>query len=228
MGNWYVYRHIRLDKNEPFYIGIGSTKDYKRAYSKISRNKIWKSIIDKTDYEVEILFDNLTKEEAIKKEVEFIKIYGRKNDGRILSNQTNGGEGIFGRENIEEWKINLKKAIANRSNERKKEINALISKKLKGHVGYMKGKKLTEEAKQKISAKRKGIKLSDETKQKLREINTGKKMSEETKQKIRDWSKNVGFTNEQRKKMSEAASFERSEETKKKMSQSAKIKKIKK
>ena len=27
----YVYRHIRLDKNEPFYIGIGSDKEYKRA-----------------------------------------------------------------------------------------------------------------------------------------------------------------------------------------------------
>lgn len=28
----YVYRHIRLDKNEVFYIGIGTdTKNYKRA-----------------------------------------------------------------------------------------------------------------------------------------------------------------------------------------------------
>ena len=30
----YLYRHIRLDKNEPFYIGIGSNElnNYKRAY----------------------------------------------------------------------------------------------------------------------------------------------------------------------------------------------------
>ena len=32
-----LYRHIRLDKNVPFYIGIG--KDIKRAYSKSNRNK---------------------------------------------------------------------------------------------------------------------------------------------------------------------------------------------
>jgi hypothetical protein len=27
----YVYRHIRLDKNEPFYIGIGSDSSFARA-----------------------------------------------------------------------------------------------------------------------------------------------------------------------------------------------------
>jgi hypothetical protein len=31
-NNWYVYRHIRLDKNEPFYIGIKNKKNYARAY----------------------------------------------------------------------------------------------------------------------------------------------------------------------------------------------------
>jgi hypothetical protein len=27
----YLYRHIRHDKNEPFYIGIGSDNNYKRS-----------------------------------------------------------------------------------------------------------------------------------------------------------------------------------------------------
>ena len=38
----YVYRHIRLDKNEPFYIGIGSDKTYKRANARYKgdRNEI--------------------------------------------------------------------------------------------------------------------------------------------------------------------------------------------
>ena len=43
----YLYRHIRLDKNEPFYIGIGGDDKgyYERAYHKIShRNKHWKNI----------------------------------------------------------------------------------------------------------------------------------------------------------------------------------------
>lgn len=37
----YLYRHIRLDKNEPFYIGIGSNKA--RCYTKKTRNKHWNS-----------------------------------------------------------------------------------------------------------------------------------------------------------------------------------------
>ena len=32
----YLYRHIRLDKNKPFYVGIGDNdnNNYKRAHSK--------------------------------------------------------------------------------------------------------------------------------------------------------------------------------------------------
>ena len=31
----YVYRHIRLDKNEPFYIGIGSDANYSRSRGRL-------------------------------------------------------------------------------------------------------------------------------------------------------------------------------------------------
>ena len=55
----YVYRHIRLDKNEPFYIGIGSDMTNKRANEKARRSKFWKKIVAKTDYEIEILFDDI-------------------------------------------------------------------------------------------------------------------------------------------------------------------------
>ena len=54
----YVYRHIRLDKNEPFYIGIGSDKYYKRANSK-DRNAFWKRIAAKTKLKVSIAEDPL-------------------------------------------------------------------------------------------------------------------------------------------------------------------------
>jgi len=50
----YVYRHIRLDKNEPFYIGIGKIDNYKRAYLKSIRNVIWKQIVNKTNYDIYI------------------------------------------------------------------------------------------------------------------------------------------------------------------------------
>jgi hypothetical protein len=90
-----VYRHIRLDKNEPFYIGIG--KEIERAYNKKDRSGFWKLITKKTDYEVQILFDDLTWEEACEKEKEFIALYGRKDLGTgILCNMTDGGDGTLG------------------------------------------------------------------------------------------------------------------------------------
>lgn len=93
-----VYRHIRLDKNEPFYIGIGSSKD--RAYRQDGRNDLWNKIVSKTDYKVQIVFEDLTKEEACKKEIELIALYGRLKDRTgTLSNITSGGESLMGEEN---------------------------------------------------------------------------------------------------------------------------------
>jgi hypothetical protein len=95
----YVYRHIRLDKNQPFYIGIGSDNKFKRANAtyKGDRNNIWYKIAAKSKYEVEILFNDLSWEQACEKEKEFIKLYGRKDLGTgVLANMTDGGEGVVG------------------------------------------------------------------------------------------------------------------------------------
>ena len=124
----YLYRHIRLDKNEPFYIGIGITENYSRAYSKKSRNKLWKTIANKSAYEVEIVFDDLSWEEACNKEKEFIELYGRiDNKSGILSNMTNGGDGTIG---IKVW------------NKGKKLSQSHIDNLSKSH----KGNKLTKES----------------------------------------------------------------------------------
>jgi hypothetical protein len=89
-----LYRHIRKDKNEPFYVGIGKTE--KRAYQIHNRNKHWKNIADK-GFDVQILFDDLSWEDACKKEIEFIKLYGRNDNGTgILCNMTDGGDGQLG------------------------------------------------------------------------------------------------------------------------------------
>jgi hypothetical protein len=91
-NDWIVYRHVRLNKNIPFYIGIG--RDPNRPYNKKERSIFWKSIINKTEYNTEILFENLTKEQAIDKEVEFIELYGRVDlKTGTLCNMTCGGEG---------------------------------------------------------------------------------------------------------------------------------------
>jgi hypothetical protein len=112
----YLYRHIRVDQNKPFYIGIGSDKDYNRAYDKTQRNKYWKHIVNKTSYCIEIVLDNLTWEEAQKKEIEFITLYGRKDLGKgMLCNMTNGGEGNCGRVTTEEVRNKISKSVKENS-----------------------------------------------------------------------------------------------------------------
>lgn len=100
-NKYYLYRHVRLDKNVPFYVGIGTkTKDnlkygtYTRAHSIRKKNVIWNSIVNKTDYIVDILLETNDYEFLKQKEIEFVALYGRIDlETGILSNMTNGGEG---------------------------------------------------------------------------------------------------------------------------------------
>jgi hypothetical protein len=92
----YLYRHIRKDKDEVFYIGIGTgaKNNYERAFSK-NRNHFWKKITNITEYEVEIMIEDDNYDFIIQKEIEFIALYGRKDlKTGTLCNLTDGGEGI--------------------------------------------------------------------------------------------------------------------------------------
>jgi hypothetical protein len=146
----YLYRHIRLDKNEPFYIGISSSNSYKRAYSIHKRNKHWNNIVSRTKYIVEIVFNDLTWEETCEKEKEFISLYGRKDLGTgILCNMTDGGEGTLGQ-------IISNEARVKRSVNAKGRINSLetrrkISASKLGCYGPNTGKKMSVETKLKLS-----------------------------------------------------------------------------
>jgi len=169
----YVYRHIRLDTNQVFYIGIGSSPYYKRAKSKLDRNDFWKRIVNKTDYKVEILFDDLTKEEAIEKEIEFIALYGRSNLGKgTLCNLTNGGEGTN----------TLILSDASR---------AKMSKSQMGNTKYLLRTTPQEEINKKISHANKGKVRTEEFKQKIKDYHLkcghpslGRIQSKETRDKI--------------------------------------------
>jgi len=98
-----VYKHIRLDTNEVFYVGIGSNK--KRAYSKAKRTKLWHNIVNKTDYTVEITHRDLIWEEACTIEKYLISFYGKKADETgTLVNLTDGGDGRCGSKPSQETK----------------------------------------------------------------------------------------------------------------------------
>ena len=96
----YVYTYTRLDKNEVFYVGIGSDSKYRRAKNISIRSDYFKKIINKSQYRLDIVFDGLTWEEACLKEIELIALYGRKDlKTGPLVNFTNGGEGRLGSQN---------------------------------------------------------------------------------------------------------------------------------
>ena len=100
-GKYYLYRHIRLDTNEVFYVGIGTKNitnyiktKYYRAFDLRNRNKFWKAITAKTEYEVEIMLESDDYEFIKQKEIEFIALYGRRDlDKGTLVNLTDGGDG---------------------------------------------------------------------------------------------------------------------------------------
>lgn len=115
---YYTYRHRRLDTNEIFYVGIATKgekkhrslkKMYSRAYAKTNRNPFWHNIINKTNYDVEVLTESNDYEEMKELEVFLISIYGRRDLGTgILCNLTNGGDGSVGWVPSQEQKDNLK------------------------------------------------------------------------------------------------------------------------
>jgi hypothetical protein len=199
--NYYLYRHIRLDKNEVFYIGIGKKRGknkciYERAGSRSKRNSYWKRIVALTNYEVEIVMEFATWEEAVLKEVEMIAVYGRSDLGKgTLCNQTDGGEGAQGSFRTQETKDKLRAArigrklspehraslCAARKGRYFGENNAMYGKSgdkapmygVKGKDHPMYGKKHTRETLIKIGEASKGNKH-----------NCGRVLSEDNKRKM--------------------------------------------
>jgi hypothetical protein len=154
----YIYKHIRPDTNEVFYIGIGV--DRRRINSNQSRNRFWVNIVKKYGIIKEIFEDNLTWHDAINREKFWIDFYGRKNNNTgILCNMTDGGEGSYGRLVNEETKKKISESH--------------------------KGKKISEEHKKKISEGNKG-KIKPKPigfSEKMRSIVTGRIRTQESRNK---------------------------------------------
>lgn len=128
----YLYRHIRTDLNQPFYIGVGSDSKgkYYRAHQKTNRNKEWVEVVEKANYEVEIVLDNLTKEEAYKSEKYFISYYKRLKYNGILVNISSGGQmGKSGVKDSEETKLKKSLASIGKSKTLQWKISQSISRK---------------------------------------------------------------------------------------------------
>lgn len=207
MNNYILYVHIA--PNGKKYIGITSRNPKKRwANGKGYKNNMyfcraiekygWKNI------EHIILFTNLTKEEAEKKEIELIAKY--KTTNRKFGYNINNGGNCVGTIS-EETKIKI--SIANKG---KKVSEETREKMRKANLG----KHHSQETREKMSKNNtkywKDKHHSQETKEKLRKANLGKKLSEEQKIKISNSLKG-------RKTWNEGIKMKpRSDESKKKLS----------
>jgi len=169
MNKYYLYRHIRLDKNEPVYIGIGSKQnrphphfksEYRRAFETNRKESyIWNNIISKTEYEIEILFESDDYKFIKQKEIEFIELYGRINrNAGCLANMTDGGDGFIGYVPSKE--------------------------KIEIHRKKMTGRIQSEFEKQKRIESKKGYKHSEETKIKIANSHKGKIVSRDHIEKL--------------------------------------------
>lgn len=130
---FYVYLHRRKTDNKVFYVGKG--KGY-RATSRHGRSDWWNKVVRKHGLEVEIVFDNLSEEDAYQCEKDTILEF--KYFDHPLVNLTDGGEGARGCRRSKETRQRMSQA--------------------------KKGIKFSDETKAKISISLKGFEFSEERK----------------------------------------------------------------
>lgn len=181
-SKFYIYRHIRPDTNEVFYIGKGNNLDkrkskYRRAFETLKRSDFWDKVYNKNNKKilVDILFECETEQQANEKEIEFILLYGRKDLGKgSLVNLTDGGDGSFGHIMSEENR-QRKRDIGSPMKGKKHTIETLLklseSAKKRTTPNPFKGKKHTDAVK--ISISKRAKENPNKPKTKFINIDTG-------------------------------------------------------
>ena len=181
MNNYYVYEWIRLDTNEPFYVGKGKGDRWKILTR--GNNHHFNNIVKSIPVAVNILHNNLTEDIANDLEVWYIREY-RDIIGYDICNIADGGEGhglagkengMYGKHHSDESKNKISEI--NKGRHRSDESKKKISEAIKGENHPWYGKHHTEETKKKISENHADMKGENNPMY-------GKQHSEETKKKI--------------------------------------------
>lgn len=210
---YYAYL-LKRPNGIPFYVGKGKGRrcymHLKSWHLKKDENRLKVNVIEqiRRDGEepvVEILEKNLAEADAFRIEMEQIKLYGRVENGGILVNMTDGGEGQSGFH----LKESTKKKLSDRN---RREGNPFFGKThtaatLRKIGDTNRGKTLDSNWRQKLSLSQKGRPKSEETKLKMRLSWNGRTISSEQKQRLRDLNRSrIGksLSVEQSKKISES------------------------
>lgn len=154
-NNFYVYKHTNKVNNK-VYIGITSKSDPTtrwgtdgKGYGKSTRFATAIKKYGWDNFSHEILFEGLTKDEAVAKEQELIALY-KSNDRKYGYNSTSGGEFFT---LTDEVKQKMSKSMMGNTNAK----GIVFTEERRNHISEsLKGKKFTEERKKKISLAKKG------------------------------------------------------------------------
>ena len=153
-NNYCVYFYLREDKT-PYYVGMGRKQ---RPFAKHAHRQDKGDFKPKNHHLINIIHENLSQQEAYDLEIKYIKEFGRKCDGGILINLTEGGEG------------------AKHNEETRRKISMIQV-----------GRKASDETKRKMSQAHKGRKKSPESIAKAvetRKANGSYLPSEQTRKKM--------------------------------------------
>lgn len=182
MNDFYVYAYIRLDTNTYFYVGKGHRNRYLRLDN---RSEHFKNIINKTSCVVEILYDNLSEEDAFLKEMQVIedlvflegysieiKGFSKNRDGYHLVNRTWGGEGTSGL-SIKQTQETIQKRVDKNTGKKRNNVQ-------RQHLrdGWIK-RANDPQQKERLRSLRKGALLSEEARRKISDSHKGKSMSKD-------------------------------------------------
>lgn len=209
------YTYEGLDQsflNEPFYVGKGKDnritshlQEYRLRKRTHMSNKLNKIISQGMSPIIIKLYDNLSEEESLNKEIEIIYKLGIKNEKRgPLVNVTYGGQGVSGLKHTEEsrkkmslkgedhpnWGKHLKESTRKKISEKLKENNGMknpevverVRQKNLGKPAWNKGLKTPKEICKKLSEKKikyRNIEIVDK--------NTGEKLVFPTTKELMDF-----------------------------------------
>jgi len=195
MNSYYVYTHTRNDTNKVFYVGKGKKS---RAYATSGRNRYWKNVVTKTSYVVNIICNDMSETDSLELEMLVISEYRR--SGIVLTNLTDGGEGVSGMKDTNETR--KKKSLKATGRKMSSEAIRKSSEKNKGRVSPRKGVTLSDEQKLKISVANTGNTPSQDARQKMSEVSKGKRKSETHRLNIKRAKQNISDDTRQKMRAS--------------------------
>jgi hypothetical protein len=115
-GSYSLYTHHKADSGQLFYVGICKDSRLKiRPGEKYNRSRFWKRIEVKHGRKYSIILTGVSKDFIFATERWLISLFGKRNNGGILCNITDGGDGLNGANQTKESRLKMSLAKKGRT-----------------------------------------------------------------------------------------------------------------